>query len=583
MMKKMISLLLTLTLLLSLLSACQQPATESNPPTAGPTAEISCAEVMTGILITLGTELEDAEVYGIHKNDHPELLTTYLEEAYGLAEGEWEDAYIVRETGASAAEMAVLRFFSEDAAKRGEGSLRDYLHGREGDFTGYAPAQAKLVADAALVREGQYLGLFIAEDSGGAGRAFSEIVRTGEVPEPVPTSAPSPEPAAFKPAFAIHDLLHRVLLEAACPDWRSVGELLKTGRADWLLDENESKYGITPDQYRDCAIGEWGHCGFYRAGSEHLLHSRYQVAIFLADSEEEAAELVQMLNDYVAECVELFRAECENPTLMGNVIGEEDLAAMEGAMTVQAGYYAALIISEHAAEAVQMFPLAVSSSNTKGYFDRYISGNQTVGTPDPDYPGRILFTPPNEEDMSLYDTSAIRTAWEKADPAGLSDADRAVYDAAQKILGEILQDGMTGLEKETAIYRWVVDNVNYDWTFQDVMEETSRTAFQPYGGLVDRAAVCLGYATSFQLLMDLSGVECITVVGACFNSESDHAWNMVRLDGNWYCVDATWDANGREGSGDSYEWRYFNITSDEMAKNHQWDYANTPEATHSLG
>lgn len=26
-------------------------------------------------------------------------------------------------------------------------------------------------------------------------------------------------------------------------------------------------------------------------------------------------------------------------------------------------------------------------------------------------------------------------------------------------------------------------------------------------------------------------------------------------------------------------WRYFNITSDEMAKNHQWDYANTPEAT----
>lgn len=582
MIKRIVSSLLTLILLLSLLSACQQPAAESDPPTAEPTAEISCAEVMAGILQTLGIELGDAEVYGIHENDHPEQLTTYLEEAYELAEGEWEDAYIVRETGASAVEMAVLRFVSEDAAKRGEDSLRGYLHDREGDFTGYAPTQAKLVADAALVREGRYLGLFIAEDSDEAGRSFAEIVKTGEVPAPIPAPTPSPETAVFTPAFKIHDLLHCVLLEAACPDWASIEKVWSTGRDDWLLDKNERRYGIAPDQYQACAIGEWGPESSYTASdSLPVIHRRYQVAVFQADSEEGAAELVQRFKDYVAGFAELLQAEREDPTRSN--VSEEDLAAMERAATVQAGHYAALIVSEHAAEAVQIFPRAVNSPNTKGYFDRYISGNRTVGTPDPNYPGRVLFTPPNKEDMSIYDTSAIRAAWEKADPAGLSDADRAVYDAARRILDDILQEGMTDLEKERAVYDWLVNDVNYDWRHQDIMAETPRTSYQPYGGLVDRTAVCLGYAASFQLLMDLTGVECITVVGACFNSEGDHAWNMVRLDGNWYCVDVTWDANGRESLGDSYEWQYFNITSDEMAKNHQWDYANTPEATQSLG
>ena len=212
---------------------------------------------------------------------------------------------------------------------------------------------------------------------------------------------------------------------------------------------------------------------------------------------------------------------------------------------------------------------------------RYIEGLQpaAVTDPDPDYPDRVRFTPPGEEDMSIYDTSAILAAWENGDPSGLSGDDREIYDAAAEILTEIMRDGMTELEKETAAYRWLVNNVDYAWSHMDVLEETDRRAYGPYGGLVNRAAVCLGYAASFQLLMDMSGVECITIVGAAFNSTGDHAWNMVRLGGEWYCVDVTWDANAREQFDEERAWQFFNLTSDEMAQNHQWDYANTPEAT----
>ena len=196
------------------------------------------------------------------------------------------------------------------------------------------------------------------------------------------------------------------------------------------------------------------------------------------------------------------------------------------------------------------------------------------GDEDPEHPGRTAFIQPNEDDMSLYDTSAILAAWEKDDPSGLSSYDRDVYDAAKKVLDKILEQDMSDLEKETAIYRWVVNNVWYDWTHQDAMKETPRESFTPYGGLVNHKALCLGYATTFQLLCDLAGVECITVVGAAFGSLEDHGWNMVRLDGNWYCLDVTWDSNYRESgvsSGREEDWDYFNVTSDDMAdSDHQW-------------
>lgn len=208
----------------------------------------------------------------------------------------------------------------------------------------------------------------------------------------------------------------------------------------------------------------------------------------------------------------------------------------------------------------------------------YMAGGN--GPRDSLHPDRPAFSPPNEEDMSLYDTSAILAAWETGDEAGLSDKDRATLSAAREVLGSILTEGMTSLEKEIAIYGWCVGHFDYDWTLTDAMVPTPRESFEPYGGLVNHRTVCLGSATTFQLLMDMAGVECITVVGADDSNRGDHAWNMVRLYGNWYCVDVGWDSNIREeGVSDGWSWQFFNVTSDYMAaSNHQWDYANTPEA-----
>lgn len=590
-MKRAISLLLSLSLLLPLLSACQQPAAQSDPPVpsagqpVGPSAQLPepsapppetsaqppepsdepapsapaeadllCNLILNELWPELGFDGNHMDYYSAGVR---EPLAAYLEGAYGLAEGQWEDAGVCRKTGASAAELAVLRFADESAADHGEDCLRAYLHSREGDFTGYAPEQARLVADAVICRQGLYMGLFICEDTGKAQSLFASVV------ENVLSGGVLGQESEF--VWNVNSILDRLVdfCREAGDDMSDV-KRIGSGDPDQLKYIVEEEYGLAAGSWEEAAV-VWGTNG-----------SVFELAVLRTGSGEASRRIAQDLNGYLNDREEAFARFPAQAELLHN------------AMACHMEEYCVLLVCKDWEGAMwDLLALSVSSPgpSSYGYFQRHQeTGSDPSLSPsdaekDPDWPDRIKFVAPGKEDMSIYDTAAIRAAWAQGDPSGLSDADRAIYDGARQVLEELLTDGMSDFEKEHAVYTWLVDHVTYDWTHQDVMAETPRESYGPYGGLVNRTAVCLGYATSFQLLMDLSGVECITVVGACFESEEHHAWNMVRLNGEWYCVDVTWDANGRELLGAVYEWKHFNVTSDEMGRNHQWDYANTPEAT----
>lgn len=57
-----------------------------------------------------------------------------------------------------------------------------------------------------------------------------------------------------------------------------------------------------------------------------------------------------------------------------------------------------------------------------------------------------------------------------------------------------------------------------------------------YGALVDNLAVCQGYSYGYKALADALGLECEIVISKSLN----HSWNMVKIDGKYYYVDATW-------------------------------------------
>lgn len=201
--------------------------------------------------------------------------------------------------------------------------------------------------------------------------------------------------------------------------------------------------------------------------------------------------------------------------------------------------------------------------------------------------GRLEYIDPQIDDMTLFDSSAILSAWESGDTSKLSEEDKQVLDAAVTVLETYTTSDMSDYEKERAIYIWLTNHVSYDGSHYEV-GGAPRSSYEPYGPFINGTGVCLGYAETFRLLMDMVGIECITVTGAAYQNRENHSWNMVKLNGEWYCVDSTWDHVGIDEeilSDFPIEmlmqfYHYFNVTSQYLADtDHQWDYDNTPEAT----
>lgn len=548
-MKRIFASLLVCTLLLGLLPGCREdgPSELSSAPAAsdGAVFDLSAADLVSTAFDNSGQEDSDG-LEGLYARENREELEAYARNAYQM-EDAWEDMAMIRATGASAFEITVVRMEDDSAAVRAATAFMNYISTRQGDFTGYAPAEADMAASGEILQSGSFAALFICPNPKGASAAV-EAALSGEA---------LPAPDSENPVMQIGDVKAlRDLLVSSQGMAQEGLEKLDDGDLDELDTYVGDTYGLPPEKWKECAV----------ALDEA---SAFEVAVVRVSGDWEAVwEVKDCLTAYLDGREAQFDPGTEQGRLLhGAVVGQ----ASDGT-----SYYVVLLSCEDRVGAMTAFSEAAGTMGFS-YSPRY----RYLDT-DPNYPDRCLFTPPNKDDMSLYDTSAIRTAWEKGNPSGLSAYDREIYHGAEKVLDEALEDGMSGYEKELALYSWIVDMVNYDWTHQDRMEETPRESFTPHGGLVERKAVCLGFATTFQLLMDLAGVECMTVVGASHNSTSDHAWNMVRLNGAWYCVDVTWDANAREqtGQGKWEDWNYFNITSDEMADSgHQWDYVNTPEAT----
>lgn len=177
----------------------------------------------------------------------------------------------------------------------------------------------------------------------------------------------------------------------------------------------------------------------------------------------------------------------------------------------------------------------------------------------------------------VYDTKPISSAYLSGDTSGLSDFDRQIYDKAVQVLDMIITDDMSDYEKELAVHDYLIYNVSYDESQLNVFYQHDKDSENPFGTLINHKAICTGYASSFQMFMDMLGIPCKTVA-AKDSDNTDHVWNMVELDGEWYYVDVTWDDPIHE-TENSEKHRYFNVTEEYMRKNkHCWNSRNLPRA-----
>ncbi len=178
---------------------------------------------------------------------------------------------------------------------------------------------------------------------------------------------------------------------------------------------------------------------------------------------------------------------------------------------------------------------------TTGYtYTKYSRGDRTVGI---DFAG-------------TYDLT-------KEEAAERAEAIRSV---AEKWLSGMAEDA-SEYDKVKEVYEAVIFSTNYDLDAAD--NQNIASVF--LGG----ASVCQGYAKATQYLLNHLGVMCTLVQGTVDTGEA-HAWNLVRVDGEYYYVDTTWgDASYRMEDGSEQEnlseinYDYLCVTTADLLRTHR--------------
>lgn len=124
-------------------------------------------------------------------------------------------------------------------------------------------------------------------------------------------------------------------------------------------------------------------------------------------------------------------------------------------------------------------------------------------------------------------------------------------------LAKFLKEGTkTDLERARAIYVWLAKNVNYDANGYNNATYGDGSAANV---LKTRVSVCEGFSNLFVALGKEMGLEIEKVVGyakgygfaknAAFK-QTNHAWNRIKINGEWRIFDATWGEGFAENIGE---------------------------------
>ncbi len=165
-----------------------------------------------------------------------------------------------------------------------------------------------------------------------------------------------------------------------------------------------------------------------------------------------------------------------------------------------------------------------------------------------------------------YETNSLLVEYQSIDASTMAAKQKEIMEAVAKITNQIITEGMSDLEKETAINTYICDTAEYDDAACEhamannmtIVDPKYLDSFNPYGILINKVGVCASYAASFKLLADAADIETIVVTGK-LNGTIPHAWNRVKIENEWYSVDSTNNDN------ESIPNALFNLSDEEAS------------------
>ncbi|WCK52758.1 stalk domain-containing protein [Aneurinibacillus sp. Ricciae_BoGa-3] len=146
------------------------------------------------------------------------------------------------------------------------------------------------------------------------------------------------------------------------------------------------------------------------------------------------------------------------------------------------------------------------------------------------------------------------------------DQENYVASKVREIVASLINPQMTEEQKVKAIHDYIVKHVAYDQTY---------TKYSPYNALAEGTAVCQGYAMLAYKMLSEAGIENLIMTGDA--DGEPHGWNLVKINGNWYHMDTTWDDPVPDVPG-RVSYKYYLLSDAQMKQaKHTWT-TNAPAA-----
>ena len=139
----------------------------------------------------------------------------------------------------------------------------------------------------------------------------------------------------------------------------------------------------------------------------------------------------------------------------------------------------------------------------------------------------------------------------------------------QEVVASIDKQSLSDVEKVRAVNDYIVANTSYT-------DQTNSSPHSAYTVLAEHGGVCQGYALLAHSMLQKLGIETKYIVG--YVGQEGHAWNLVKLDGQWYHLDTTWNDPVPDRKG-AVRYQYFLVDDRTMAKDHTWIAEDYPKAT----
>ena len=160
-----------------------------------------------------------------------------------------------------------------------------------------------------------------------------------------------------------------------------------------------------------------------------------------------------------------------------------------------------------------------------------------------------------------------------------------------------LSAGKSVIDRAWIVFYWVSQNIEYDveaYFSGRIPCQTSENVFK------NRKGVCDAFGTIFETLCTGVQIECKKIsgyakgysfqLGETSFKQSNHAWNVIRLEGHWYLIDSTWGTghldhkNKNKKELDPY---YFLVRPERMIYSHfpddaRWQLLASPSTMHDF-